>query len=193
VRRAAIVPGDDSSSSGGGATGLWRALEAAGGGGAESAATAALNVGQTAALAGLREGVTLVQGPPATGKSALIAAVAARRMPRGARLLVCTATHRAVDALVSAMEAAGVAEVLAVGCKAMGARARRYVLSERLARDAALVSAEALLDVRSEARRACEAAAAELRKLPKKKKGGKGDAPEDNVPLFVSRQAERLA
>ena len=61
---------------------------------------ARLNAGQRAALSGLEGAMSIVQGPPGTGKSSFVGGMP-RRVPKGARILACTATNKAIDSLVA--------------------------------------------------------------------------------------------
>ena len=67
-----------------------------------------LNPGQRTALEKLDGAIAIVQGPPGTGKSHFITAACLSRVPKGARILACTATNKAIDALVAKFEQAGV-------------------------------------------------------------------------------------
>lgn len=103
-----------------------------------------LNASQRVAISGLDGPVTLVQGPPGTGKSTFITATCLTRVPKGSRILACTATNKAIDSLVAKLESAGLTQMLCVGSqRSMGEASSRYLMSSILARDDALVEAEA--------------------------------------------------
>lgn len=93
----------------------------------------------------------LAQGPPGTGKSSFIAAAITGRVPAHARTLACTSTNKAIDSLLSKLEASGMQDMITVGARAnMGPTARRYLLSNRLLSDGKLRKMRAALAVLQE-------------------------------------------
>ena len=123
-----------------------------------------LNPGQRTALEKLDGAIAIVQGPPGTGKSHFITAACLSRVPKGARILACTATNKAIDALVAKFEQAGVTQMLCVGSrKAMGEASTRYLMSNVLARDTVIADAEKAHAAHAANVKAIEK---EMRKLP---------------------------
>ena len=124
-----------------------------------------LNTSQRAAICGLDGAVTLVQGPPGTGKSTFITAACLARVPKGSRILACTATNKAIDSLVAKLESAGLTQMLCVGSRrAMGEASCRFLMSSVLARNPALAEAEEEFELHAANLRQAEA---ELRNIPK--------------------------
>ena len=123
-----------------------------------------LNPGQRTALEKLDGAIAIVQGPPGTGKSHFITAACLSRVPKGARILACTATNKAIDALVAKFEQAGVTQMLCVGSRrAMGEASTRYLMSNVLARDTVIADAEKAHAAHAANVKAIEK---EMRKLP---------------------------
>ena len=130
--RAAIVPGDTAPSSE--STTDWLDMPAGGGGGGGGSSNgtagplARLSPSQLEALAGVRGAVGLVHGVFGAGDVAVLAAACACRVPHkkdaqggaGALALATAATAQTVDAIVAALEAAGVTEMLAVAPSGSG-------------------------------------------------------------------------
>ena len=160
-----VVPRPD------GEPGPWREMSATD---AEQQRLAkSLNEGQRGALNGMGGIATLVQGPPGTGKSHFITAACLARVPKGVRVLACTATNKAIDSLVEKLESAGVTEMLAVGSvERMGKAAGRFLMSERLRTHTLLEKEEGALRAATQARMEADM---ELRNLPKPKKGSGGN------------------
>lgn len=64
-----------------------------------------LNLSQHAALKRLNSNIELIQGPPATGKSTTIHALATECVELEAAVLICAVQNRAIEALVVKFEA----------------------------------------------------------------------------------------
>ena len=180
----AAVCGDDGAGSASERGGGWDAPRA------PAADAPALNEAQERALRGVRGPLSVVVGPPGTGKSSFISALLARRAPRGSRCLCCCTTNKAVDSLVEKLVAAGTS-VLAVGrAEAMGGASRARTL-ERLLRDAPAVAAATAAHLR--AVNARERREETLEALKKPAKGSKVVDGKEQNRAFVERSLGKLA
>ncbi|KAJ1458505.1 P-loop containing nucleoside triphosphate hydrolase protein [Pelagophyceae sp. CCMP2097] len=150
-----------------------------------------LNAAQNTALSNVEAPISVVVGPPGTGKSSFIAALVSRRLPRDQRCLCCCTTNKAIDSLVDKLQASeGLAgHVLTVGrAEAMGDAARSCTVEALVAMDQPVLTALRALVRATNARERKEQFLAVVdRPGPKRDKDGK----EQNRG-FVERSLEKL-
>ncbi|EFN53165.1 expressed protein [Chlorella variabilis] len=96
--------------------------------------TVPINAGQRAAVEGLQGGLSIIHGPPGTGKSTTIFHIVESRVQPRAQVLVTCSRNQAVDAVVGKL--AGVEGSLLVFGREerLGDKAKQYTLTARLAR-----------------------------------------------------------
>lgn len=91
-----------------------------------------LNASQQRAIQTALEGhdALLVHGPPGTGKTTVIAELAARLVARGDRVLLAACTNTAVDTMLARVVRAGVVDVLRVSSSSRATNELRDALSD---------------------------------------------------------------
>ncbi|KAF0693291.1 hypothetical protein As57867_015669, partial [Aphanomyces stellatus] len=101
-----------------------------------------LNTSQHAIMLNLATPVEFVQGPPGTGKSTFIVELLETRIPKGARVLMCTTTNKAIDSLTEKIARTHHREtLLAVGNETrLGETSKQYLLHNRVANHPATVA-----------------------------------------------------
>jgi DNA replication ATP-dependent helicase Dna2 len=78
------------------------------------------------------EDFLLIEGPPGTGKTAVVAEIARRAMARGERVLVAAFTNQAVDNVLARLVAYGADDIVRLGHEqAIADELRRFRLDER--------------------------------------------------------------
>ncbi|KAL4439787.1 hypothetical protein ABPG75_002788 [Micractinium tetrahymenae] len=93
-----------------------------------------VNAGQRAAVEGLGPGLSVIHGPPGTGKSTTIFHIVEGRVQPGAQVLVTATRNQAIDAVVSKLSCVE-GSVLVFGREErLGPHAQRYLLKERIKR-----------------------------------------------------------
>jgi len=91
-----------------------------------------LNRDQQDAIKTIKLPFEVIHGPPGTGKSTTIVGFIASRIPKHARVLICTTTNKAIDSLTSKIAEKGFEkEILAVGRKVESA-SQKYLFENKI-------------------------------------------------------------